>query len=152
PVRAGGLLEAVLRGETAPDPQVVRTPRAGLDVHHRLIVLLLGDVERAGGWQKQEHPRSSAEPRLDAWLSGLLPKPVRVKCRVNYTVPDGHGGVKHETVRMTLADLQVDPLDVLAMSDAAEVAQSSELEQRILYAALGQIPAGASNYQISFER
>lgn len=151
PVRAGGLLDAVSRGEIAPDPQVVATPRPGLDVHHRIMALFPGDVERVDTWQTQGHPRSCAEPRLDAWLTRLLPKPVEVKCRVNYTVPAGQGKVRHKTLLLTLADLQADPLDVLTMADAADVAQDSELEQRILYLAMGCAPANASNFQLIFE-
>jgi hypothetical protein len=152
PVRAGGLLDAISRGEIASDPHVVATPRTGLDVHHRIMALFPGDVEYIDTWQKQCHPRSIAEPQLDAWLTRLLPKPIEVKCRVNYNVPVGQGKVRHRALTLTLADLQADPLDVLAMSDAADLAQASELEQRILYAAKGYAPADASNFHLIFER
>lgn len=151
PVRAGGLLDAVSRGEYAPDPQVIRTPRAGLDLTHRLMVLFLGDVVRANGWGNGQNPRSSAEPQLDAWLSTLLPNPAHVHCRITYN-DSTHRGAQRASLDMTLADLQVDPLDVLALSNAADVAQSSELEQRILYTALVHVPDDATNYQIIFER
>jgi hypothetical protein len=38
PVRAGGLQDAVSRGDYAADPQVIRTPRAGFDLMHRFMV------------------------------------------------------------------------------------------------------------------
>ncbi len=151
PVRAGGLLDAVSRGDHAPDPQVIRTPRTGFDLVHRLVILFLGNVARAGVWGNAHNPRSSAEPQLDAWLSTLLPDPEKVQCRVSYDIST-HLGVRHGSIDVVLDDLQVDPLDLLAMSHAADIAQSSELEQRILYAALANIPENSSNYQIVFER
>ena len=149
PDRAGGLLDAVSRGDYASDPQVIRTPRAGFDLTHRLMVLFLGDLDRAQSWGDGQNPRSSAEPQLDAWLSTLLPDPAQVFCRVTYNDAT-HQGADRASLDVSLAHLQADPLDTLAMASAADIAQSSELEQRLLYAALASLPGDATNDQIVF--
>ena len=151
PDRAGGLLDAVSRGDYAADPQVIRTPRSGFDLTQRLMVLFLGDLGRAQRWGSSQNPRASAEPQLDAWLSTLLPDPAQVFCRVTYN-DAAHQGTSRASLDVSLHDLQADPLDVLSMAGAADIAQSSELEQRLLYAALASLPADAVNYQIVFER
>src|SRR6185295_844110 len=124
--RAGGLMNAVSRGERPPDPDVVTTPRGGLDLTHRVAVLFAGMPANSTAWAAvPPRPRSAAEPALNAWLGGLMPDPARVVCAVRYT--DG-GGAHALPVR--LADLGLQPIDCLALADAAEIPQAGELEQR----------------------
>ena len=54
-------------------PDVVRTPRTGTTVTHRVLVLL-GDGP-APGWDDIADPRSRAEPRVNAWIARLLGPP-----------------------------------------------------------------------------
>ena len=74
----------------------------------------------------------------------MLPDPATVRCLVQY-----QNGGANQTATVSLRDLNVGPLDLLAMSDSAEVPQRSELESRILYDAA--VPAGAQNVQIVFQ-
>jgi len=74
-----------------------------------------------------------------------------VFCRVTYNDAT-HQGADRASLDVSLAHLQADPLDTLAMASAADIAQSSELEQRLLYAALASLPGDATNDQIVFER
>lgn len=74
----------------------------------------------------------------------MLPDPATVRCLVQY-----QNGGANQSATVTLRDLNVGPLDLLAMSDAGEVPQRSELEGRILFDAA--VPAGAQNVQIVFE-
>ena len=142
--RAGGLMDAVSKGDRPPDPDVISTPRGGLDLAHRVMLLFAGAPVVAAAWAGiPARPRGAAEPALDAWLSGMLPDPALVRCDVTYQA----GGLDH-TVPVRLSDLSVGPLDCLAMADAAEVPQQSEAEQRIrLFAA---IPPGAENTEIDY--
>ncbi|MGA2420528.1 MAG: hypothetical protein ABSG69_10615, partial [Candidatus Acidiferrum sp.] len=141
----GGLMDAISRGSRPPDPAVVTTPRGGLDLTHRLALLFAGLPEQDAAWSGTPvHPRGAAEPWLDAWVSKMLPDPATVRCKVQYQ----NGGATQTTV-VSLRQLNLGPLDVLAISDAAEVPQKSELESRIFYAAAP--PAGATNLQILFE-
>lgn len=143
PARAGGMLDAMSKGERPPDAQVVNTPRGGLDLTHRVMIVLGDPGQLKAGWSAISHPRAGAEPRLNAWISQWLPDPSLVKGYVSYTDSTGNAG----TYPVLLTDLGIGPLDFLAMAHTAEVAQAGELEQRILYKTL---PAGATGATVSF--
>ncbi|WP_260735077.1 hypothetical protein [Tunturiibacter lichenicola] len=141
--RAGGLMDAISKGDRPPDPDIVTTPRGGLDLTHRVNLLFAGAPTYAASWSAvTKHPRALAEPALDSWLSQILPNPAQVACTVKYEL----AGLSH-TSTVHLSDLEVGPLDCLSMADSAEVPQQSELESRILQFAL---PAGASSQQIDY--
>ena len=141
----GGLMDAISRGSRPPDPDVVTTPRGGIDLTHRVALLFTGAPAQNAAWSAvTQHPRAAAEPWLNAWLGQMLPDPATVRCLVQY-----QNGGANQSATVTLRDLNVGPLDLLAMSDAGEVPQRSELEGRILFDAA--VPAGAQNVQIVFE-
>ena len=143
--RSGGMLDAVSRGDHPPQPDLTDTPQAGLDVAHRLMLLLAGPPPSVPAWSGiSQRPRAAAEPWLDAWLAGRLPAPATVRCAVSYQ----SGGTAQERV-VSLRDLDIGPLDLLALADAADRPQRSELENRIAYAAAP--PAGAQAVTISYD-
>jgi hypothetical protein len=143
--RGGGLMDAISKGARPPDPDVISTPRGGIDLTHRVAVLWAGAPTASPAWSAiAPHPRAQAEPWLEAWLTTLLPDPSTVVCNVHYTTSAGA-----QTANVSLRQLGVGALDCLAMANAAEVAQQAELEARILYAAA--LPAGASAVQISYQ-
>lgn len=143
--RGGGLINAISKGDRPPDPDVITTPRGGLDLTHRVAILLTGNPTINPTWSAvMVHPRAAAEPWLNSWLTTLLPDPSTVICSVQYTDTAGS-----HTANVSLLQLSVGALDCLGMADAAEVAQQAELEARILYAAA--IPSGATGVQISYQ-
>ncbi len=145
--RSGGLLDAVSKGDYAPEPQVVDTLRSGIDLTHRVMVLFAGTPAAAPGWSAiPATPRAVAEPTLDAWAGTLLPDPATVQCTVTYT--DAGGTVTHAIV--SLAELHLRPLDVLALSDTLQTPQRSELEERIRYAAA--LTPDIDDITIAFDR
>ena len=142
--RAGTLIDAISKGQRPPTPDVVDTPRGGLDLTHRVALLFAGNPISSAPWSGvSPRPRGTAEPWLDAWLSGLLPDPATVVCAVRYHDVTGD----HET-QVSLRDLDVRPLDALAMADVSDTPQKGELEARILYAAA--VPDGVTGIQIDF--
>lgn len=115
--RAGLSLDAVLRGEFIPDQEVVRTPRTGTGCTHRVLQFLDTASGPPPGWANTPlQARAQADPLLNAWAAGLLPKPDQIACQA---VPAGGG---NKTVR--IADLQLSALDAVFLSE-------SELRQRI---------------------
>lgn len=141
--RAGGLMDAISKGDRPPDPDLVTTPRGGLDLTHRVTLLFAGTPASAAAWSTvTTHPRASAEPWLDAWLSQILPDPTQVTCTVQYDQ-----GSAAQTSIVHLSDLDIGPLDCLSMADSAEVPQQSELEARILHFA---VPPTATSPQIDY--
>ncbi|MDQ2959175.1 MAG: hypothetical protein M3Y42_19730, partial [Actinomycetota bacterium] len=136
--RAGGILDAISRGDHPPDPDIVTTPRPGLDVTHRLMLLLAGPPAPSAAWAGvTAGPRQTAEPWLSAWVGARLPDPATVRALVTWTVT----GQPDTTTLVSLRDLNIGPLDVLALADAADQPQRAELESRILLAAA---PAAAA--------
>ncbi|HLX10872.1 MAG TPA: hypothetical protein VKY89_23690 [Thermoanaerobaculia bacterium] len=147
--RGGSLLDAISRGQRPPTPDVVETPRGGLDLTHRVALLFAGNPAPVPAWigaGPRPRPRAALEPWLDAWLSHILPDPATVRCAVRYHAANA----ADVEAQVSLRDLDVGPLDVLAMADgaAAAVSPAGELAARILHAAA--LPAGASGVQIDF--
>ena len=75
---AAATLAAVDRGE-APPPTLrsLETPRAGVSVAHR-VVLLLADRASASGWPVADSAAALAEPRLEGWAAAQIGAPTDV--------------------------------------------------------------------------
>jgi hypothetical protein len=136
-LRAGATVDALGRGDSPPPVvDVTRTPRRGGVITHRLLALLAEGP--APNWPQT--PRGRAEPRLDAFVAGLLGPPARVRARAQ--VLDA-GGATLSTIEITLADIAIGPLDVIALNDRAlGVHGQSEIEQRLARAAWSRRPPG----------
>jgi hypothetical protein len=132
PGRAGGMLAAISQGGQPPDPDLPPTPRAGVDVTHRLMQLFAGPPPATPAWAGiTVRPRALAEPWLSAWAASRLPDPTAVQCLVTWTT----AGQAQGQSRVSLSDLDIGPLDVLALANAGDHPQRAELENRIIYAA-----------------
>ncbi len=106
--RAAAMLDAFGRSGLPPEPDVIRTPRNGYAISHRLVVHL--DPDASPG----PTPRSAAAAGVDAWLGAVLPPGDRVGCRVRAIHPES-GTVIERTV--TQADLGWQPVDLLEHLD-----------------------------------
>jgi hypothetical protein len=147
--RAGGVLDAVSRGDHPPDPEIVVTPRPGLDVTHRLMLLFAGPPPTPPSWSSVTlRPRAVAEPWLSSWVASRLPDPATVRALVGWTVDPGTGP-QPASATVSLRDLDVGPLDVLELAAAADQPQRADLEQRILLAA--GVPAAAADVSITYD-
>ena len=83
--RAGATVDALSRGDAQPpDVEVVRTPRAGTAVTHRLLVLADPAAPAAGWPTDATQVRAKVEPALEAWAAGVLGPASRVLVRVRY--------------------------------------------------------------------
>lgn len=155
PERAGAALDALSRGESPGDLEVVETPRTGTSCTHRLVALV-EDADESN-WNATDSPRGVAEPGLEDWAGTLLGDPGRVVCRAAWGTPpkDGKSGVDAadeesddpddgaendapagddwtvETVCMS--DLDLAALDVVSLVEGDADAWGSELESRIGY-------------------
>ncbi len=76
---AGTVLAAVDRGE-APPPELLglETPRAGVTVSHRVLLLLPAQTA-GGGWFAGSSAAAMAEPRLECWAAGVLGAPDKIR-------------------------------------------------------------------------
>jgi hypothetical protein len=136
PLRSGATLDAIATGEMAPpELEVTRTPRTGIGLTHRLLVLWPSSADAdalLAQWNTNaDQVRGPAEPLLNAWAAKLLGNPTRIRCRAEYLHP--RSGQVLETAEVTLDKLRLSPLDMVFMAEGNEEAQRSELEQRLVY-------------------
>lgn len=153
--RAGATLEAIATGRVAPpELEVVRTPRTGIAVTHRVLVLSTATPPATPPWAASpQNRRALAEPYLNGWLTQLLAPPAQVRCRVTYLQPTT-GQVLTQT-ELALNTLQLSPLDALYLAESTGNAQQSELEQRLAYQAMLNRPAAVpadSGLRLDFQR
>ena len=148
--RSGAALDAIARGE-APPPEfdVIRTPRTGQALTHRLLMLgsMPGSeaVQPPAGWPA-DTPRAKAEPLLNAWAGRLLGNPSLVRCSAGFVDPDGSPVLDNEGAPVTrtvrLGELGLAPIDVVYLGTEPGPAQQAELEMRIARRLLQTPPAG----------
>ena len=134
PLRAATTVEAIAGGETPPpELDVVRTPRSGIALTHRVVTLFGGEPELPSGWPAPERSfRALAEPHLNAWAARMLFKPANVRCLVELLDPVSAAVV--ETKEIRLSELQLSPIDYLYAAEGGAGGQQTEIEQRLLYA------------------
>jgi hypothetical protein len=145
--RTASTLNAIASGDApAPELEVAKTPRSGIALTHRLLVLLSGKAAAATGWASATlSVRAAAEPMLNAWAAKLMGDPRKVSCAVERL--DDVTGLVAETRTLLLSELQLAPLDVVYGVDArSRPGELSEIEQRLLFHAkhkAGGFPAQA---------
>lgn len=130
PLRAASTVEAVAGGEVPPpELEVVRTPRTGIALTHRVVSLFSGDPQLPAHWSGSS-PRAKAEPRLNAWAGRLLPNPGKVRCLIERL--DAITGDVLETKEIRLDQLDQAPLDYIHALEGGQGGQQGEIEQRLL--------------------
>ena len=149
PLRAASTVESIAGGETPPpELEVVRTPRTGIGITHRLLTLFSGKPPLLSGWASSF--RGNAEPHLNAWAAKLLGNPANVRCIVELLEPTGK---VLDAKEFSLDQLQLAPLDFIYATEGGQDGQQGEIEQRIVYKMMG--PGGfapGSLLRVSRER
>ncbi|QIG49955.1 hypothetical protein G5V57_20835 [Nordella sp. HKS 07] len=129
--RVAATLDAYSKGGFAPEPEVVRTPRSGLTLTHRVGLNLApganGEVSPLPGIGVS--PRSRAQPMLNVWLRDLLPEPDEVGCKVEWFDPVAN--ILRE-VTVTQTDIDLQPIDLLYLATLDGEAALGEIDDRIL--------------------
>jgi hypothetical protein len=134
PLRAGATLDAIATGEMSPpELEVIRTPRTGIGLTHRLCVMfpITAGIAPPAWSTNAQQVRAQAEPILNAWAAMLLPRPEQVRCQADF-INSQDNRVYHST-EIALVALELSPLDTIFMAEGQEESQRSELEQRLLY-------------------
>jgi hypothetical protein len=123
--RTAANLDSYAGAGTPPEPDVVRTPRSGTTLTHRLAIHLDPQAAAAPG----AGPRSTAEPALQRWLSDVLPLPADIACVVGYHVRNAPAPTSDS---ITAADLQLEALDLLYHYGADRAQAATTLDDRIV--------------------
>jgi hypothetical protein len=134
--RAAAAMDALDRQGPPPDPDVIRTPRTGLGLQHRLLVTLQSTTLPPAWRSTPVDPRAAAEPRLNAWVGQLLGNPRRFRFAVELLGEerDADGNrVVLETLETRLPALRLSPLATLWAATGGAAGRGSELEERIVF-------------------
>jgi hypothetical protein len=140
-------LEAYSKGDFPPEPDVVRTPRGGRAITHR--VGLHVDPAASGSQDPTipVSPRSSAQPAINAWLAAVLPDPAKIGCKVQWTDP-ATGDVLGEAT-ITQKHLKLQPIDLLYIATLDGAAAMGELDDRLVrYVMLRRRPRGDAKIEL----
>ncbi len=133
PLRTASTLDAIATGEAPPpELEVVRTPRTGSALTHRVVALFGGAASPAPEWGRPvvAH-RADAEPYLNFWASRLLGIPSKVRCLVERLDPSTAQVL--ETKELRLNELGLAPLDFIYAAEGNRDGQPSEIELRVLH-------------------
>lgn len=123
--RAAAAMDAYGKSTFPPEPEVVRTPRSGVSLSHRVALHLPVDAAPPGG----ATPRAEAEPAIDRWLAGVLPAMNELVVRVRYT--DAVGGAGEQIDDVSMQALGLRPIDLLYIADPDSEAAMNDLDDRI---------------------
>jgi len=116
--RAGAMLKAVSEGNQPPEPEVVETPRSGVNVVERLVVQFETGLDATLAATNPYDgtiamtPRAVLEPGLNDWLARMLPPLDRVAVHVGTQATP----TIEDTVAISALGLQ--PIDLLWFTDA----------------------------------
>jgi hypothetical protein len=147
-------LEAYSTGERPPEPAIAKTPRSGIRITHRVLLILpkqpmAGDDDDGGGggndplapWAKStDNPRAKAEPALNTWLAKMLGDPTNIVCKVSYKISSSSSASERRSKHVNLADLGLCPLDFLELSMASGEQAQGEIDSRLADFILSEIP------------
>jgi len=122
--RAAAAAELLQDTRNVQDPEIIRTPRTGTVLTHRLAMPL--NITSATGTTV----RAAAEPTLNAWIGQHLPPAANIRCLASYPTPDNTGTIAAE---VSWADLALEPVDLLVIATQGADAAGSELQSRIAY-------------------
>ncbi|MBZ5506659.1 MAG: hypothetical protein LAO78_14465 [Acidobacteriia bacterium] len=154
PLRSGATLDAIAGGEIPPhEMEVIRTPRTGIGLTHRMLVLFSkAPSYPTPGWPlNATHMRAVVEPVMNTLAAQLLPDPSRTQCRIEFV--NRTSGLVVGAADVALTALQISALDAVYMTQSLQGPQRAEIEERLLYFAIKTqpIPANADlrlNYDL----
>lgn len=128
--RSAAALDDLSKGHFPPDPDVVRTPRSGITLTHRVGLHLQAGLDpTVSPWPGiVMTPRAVTEPALNDALARVLPAPDTIACRVTYFDPVS-AALADRTV--TVKDLALQPIDLLYLVPAQGTQAMTELDDRI---------------------
>lgn len=127
--RAAATLDTYSKGNFPPTPDVIKTPRSGIQLTHRVALQLRADVSFDLS-DPGVTPRMVAEPAMHEWLSEIMPRTDQIECVVRYV--NRVGDVDQE-VPVTMDDLGLAHIDLLYLLDIDSEQAMSTLDDRIVY-------------------
>lgn len=129
--RVASNLDAYAKGTFPPEPEVVQTPRSGINLTHRMGLHFEPGLDPTVSPNAIAiTPRTHAEPAVNRWLNRLFPDPATVICKAMY-LDATDGTVKTEEVSQQQLGLQ--PLDLLYLVNPEVNQAVTELDDQVVY-------------------
>jgi hypothetical protein len=123
--RAAGVLESYSKGNYPQEPDVIRTPRSGATLTHR-VSIPLSYVPLAAG----AAPRVQAEPSINQWLTKILPPLNKIVCQCSYK---SRASGEEKNLAISLQDIGLQPIDLLYMVNVTDIHAMNELDDRFIH-------------------
>lgn len=124
--RAAGTLNTYSSGNYPQMPDVIQTPRSGVNLTHRVGIHLKANAPVTLG----QTPRAMAEPGLNLFLNDLLPDLTNIRAYVSfYHLASGNEVTDHP---VSMADLGLQPIDLLYMVNTDTEQTMTALDDRIV--------------------
>lgn len=124
--RAAGVSESYSKGNYPQEPDVIRTPRSGPTLTHRVSIPLTYVPLNVNAGAS---PRAQSEPSVNDWLSGILPDLDKIICQCSF-ISRSDGLPKKEKV--SLKDIGLEHIDLLYMLNALDTNALDELDDRLM--------------------
>ncbi len=132
--RGAATLNTYSKGAFPPIPDVVQTPRSGVNITHRVGIHLEAGLDMNNSpFSFPMTPRAKAEPALNKWLADMLPAPGDVACKVVYF---DYGSDSNKEMVVTQENLKLQPIDMLHMLDTEMEQAMGKLDEVILQFAI----------------
>lgn len=114
--RAGASLKMLNGKGTYTDPEVIRTPRSYHTLTHRIGLQFDHSTDGSRSWSNGStvlpaSPRSLTAPKLNSWLSTVLPAPEKMIIAVSYTDIPAGSPVMAPAKGISVAALGIQPID-----------------------------------------
>ncbi len=130
PERSRAAMKALNDGGNIHLPDIVKVPREGISLTHRVGVQLSRNGN-AKAWFGPNSMRSMVEPRINQWLYSKLPNPVRIVIRARWTdrfEGDDKPVYRFENIKLT--QLTIQPIDFVY---ALHLYKESRVDNDLLY-------------------
>jgi len=151
--RAAATLDTYSKANFPPEPDVVQTPRSGVNLTHRVAIQFPSGLDGTVSPVPvvAMTPRARLEPAVNAWLAGILPAPDQVATTVEYF---DFTTQTQTSVLVNQQQLQLQPLDMLYLLDMDSEQQMHELDDRVVHYVISHTPTmrGDSDVQIKYSR
>ena len=123
--RAAGVLDSFSKGNYPQTPDVIKTPRSGATLTHR-VSIPFDYIPLASG----SEPRTQAEPSMNQWLAAILPPLNKIICDCSYTrratgMPDSKP--------VSMQDIGLNHLDLLYILNTTDTGQLNEMDDRLIH-------------------
>ncbi|MFK8008016.1 MAG: hypothetical protein AB8H03_16785 [Saprospiraceae bacterium] len=127
--RSDAMLSAISEGKNPPEPEIIRTPRTGTMLTHRVGISIqaITDSSIPNGWISNHSAKSIIEPSLNYWVGNQIGDPSKISCIARYTTLDN----VETDLEVTVNDLKIQPLDFLMCFSGLSSDTENELAKRL---------------------